>query len=77
MGFGSSETIAKLAQFQDQQGISWTMAEGPAAMVVAYAVRTQSTKLGIADDGVILLREGYGSAGPGTWTQRLEMLARR
>ena len=75
VGFGSSETIAKLAAFQDENDIAWTMAEGPDDMVRRYEVTTQSTKLGIGPDGVVLFRYGYGTSGERVWRERLQLLA--
>ena len=75
VGFGSSETIAKLAAFQDENGIAWTMAEGPDDMARRYEVLTQSTKLGIGPDGVVLFRHGYGTGSASVWRERLQLLA--
>ena len=75
VGFRSSETIAKLAEFQDENEITWTMAEGPDDMLTRYEVLTQSTKLGIGPDGVVLFRHPYGISDAEVWQERLESLA--
>ena len=74
VGFGSSQTVEIMNQQKDKQGFPGLFTEGPDAMVRTFSVRTQSTKLGIASDGVIQFKEGYGAASNAEWRDRLQSL---
>jgi thiol-disulfide isomerase/thioredoxin len=74
-GFGSSQTAELLNQHQANRGFSGLFAEGPDAMVRTFGVRSQSTKFGVARDGLIEWKQGYGTASGGEWVDRLAALA--
>jgi hypothetical protein len=74
VGFQSGQTAGTLdAHFMDNSYPGRT-AEAPSAMARDYQVTVQSTKFGIAPNGEILLRSGYGSASPDAWRTRLQSL---
>jgi hypothetical protein len=75
IGFGSSESVERLGDWQDQNEMLFIFAEGPADMVRTFNVTSQSTKFGISRDGVIQFRHGYGASSSGTWAERLSDLA--
>jgi thiol-disulfide isomerase/thioredoxin len=74
VGFDAAEGIAALAGWQDDNSVPFTFATGPAELLSSYAVLTQSTKFGIAPDGVIVYRGGYGAASADAWRERLRQL---
>ena len=72
VGFGRTQSIEALELFrQNNGGTNWLMATAPAKMVVDFKVFTQSTKLIIDADGVVLYRAGYGSTSADSWRQVL------
>jgi hypothetical protein len=75
IGFGSSESVERLGDWQDQNEMLFIFAEGPADMVRTFNVTSQSTKFGISRDGVIQFRHRYGASSAGTWAERLSDLA--
>lgn len=75
IGFDAAEGIGRLAQWQDDNEMPFTFVVGPSGLTAQYSVRSQSTKFGIAPDGVITYRGEYGSSSPGAWRQRLRELA--
>jgi hypothetical protein len=75
VGFGSSQTAELLNEHQRNRGFPGLFAEGPDYMVRTFGVRSQSTKFGIARDGVIEWKHGYGVASPSEWADRLAALA--
>ena len=66
--------IGGLAGFFEDKGYPGTVAIGPSSMLRDYGVTVQSTKFGIARNGEIVFREGYGSAKPDEWRSRFETL---
>ncbi len=74
MGFGTSASLEKVAQYQDQNGFPWTFAVGPAEMARQFGIRVQTSKVGISADGVIILNEGHTGGGEAGWRKRLDML---
>ena len=75
VGFGSSETAAKLNAQKNARGYPGLFTEGPDRMVRDFGVRSQSTKLGIGSDGIVLWKKGYGVSSGGDWADRLRALA--
>lgn len=75
IGFGSSESVERLGDWQDQNEMPFIFAEGPASMARTFNVTSQSTKFGISRDGVIQFRHGYGTSSADTWAERLSELA--
>ena len=75
IGFGSSESVERLGDWQDQNEIPFIFAEGSADMARMFNVTSQSTKFGISRDGVIQFRHGYGASSAGTWARRMSDLA--
>ena len=74
VGFGSSQTVEVMNNQKQRQGFPGVFAEGPDSMVRTFSVRTQSTKFGIASDGVVRFKKGYGAASAGDWRDRLQSL---
>ena len=73
VGFGSTQSIEALELFrQNNGGTNWQMATAPSTMAVDFRVFTQSTKLIMDADGVVLYRAGYGSTGADSWRQVLD-----
>jgi hypothetical protein len=64
-----------LARWAESRGFYWPLTTLDRDVLVAYNVRTQSTKIGIDRNGVIVLREGYGTNSAGTWVEWLDMLS--
>jgi len=75
VGFGSSQTAELLNQHQVNRGFFGLFAEGPDAMVRAFGVRSPPTKFGVARDGLIEWKQGYGTGSGGEWGDRLAALA--
>ena len=75
VGFGSSQTVEVLGEHWSGNAYPGTVAEGPDSMARDFGVTTQSTKLGIARDGEVLFRHGYGTSSADTWRERLRSLA--
>ncbi len=73
----SFESADYLASWGESRGFFWPLATLDRDVLVAYNVRTQSTKIGIDTNGVIVLREGYGTNSADTWREWLDMLASR
>lgn len=44
-------------------------------LVLAYSVRTQSTKVGINSRGIVVLRAGYGTQNEHEWRRWMEVLS--
>jgi hypothetical protein len=59
------------------RGYPGVFVEGPSRMARDFSVLSQSTKLGIAKDGVVQLVEGYGTLSDTRWRQLLAALAAR
>ena len=74
VGFGSSETVAKLTSHQEARGYPGVFVQGPDGMAPQFDVRTQSTKLGITADGVIQFKQGYCSSSADQWRDRFQAL---
>lgn len=75
MDTDSFESAEYLARWGESRGFFWPLASFDREVLVSYNVRTQSTKIGIDSNGVIVLREGYGTNSAGTWEEWLEMLS--
>ena len=60
MGFGSSESVQRITKYKEENGLTWTFAEGPDRMARDFSVTSQSSKVGIAPDGLITFLKGYG-----------------
>lgn len=71
------ESADYLASWGESRGFFWPLTTFDREVLVAYNVRTQSTKIGIDTNGVIVLREGYGTNSERTWREWLDMLAGR
>jgi hypothetical protein len=56
-----------LENYRSQNGIPWEMAEGGIQILVDYEVRTQSTKLAMGPQGVVLFRKGYSANSGDDW----------
>ena len=67
MGFGSSQTVQHMTEYKEANGLTWTFAEGPDRMVRDFGILSQSTKLGIAPDGLITFMKGYGENDASYW----------
>ena len=75
VGFDTTESLAKIADYRDRNGYPWTFTAGPRQMAADYAVFVQSTKFGISPAGVVEWRSGYGTSSASVWEQRLQTLA--
>ena len=75
VGFGSAQTVQVLEGHWMGNGYPGLYAGAPDHMVRDYEVTVQSTKFGIASDGEIVFRHGYGSSGADIWRERLRSLA--
>jgi hypothetical protein len=74
VGFQSGQTVDALDAHFKSNSYPGFVAEASSSMARDYQVTVQSTKFGVAPNGEILLRSGYGSAPPDTWRQRLQSL---
>ena len=74
VGFGTSETVAKLTQHQESRGYPGVFTEGPSSMAVEFDVRTQSTKFMMTADGVVTFKKGYGLSSADEWRERFQAL---
>ena len=74
MGFDTTESLAKIADYRDSNGYPWTFAAGPRQIAADYGVRVQSTKFGIDRDGVIGWRAEYGTSNTGVWEEWFQQL---
>ncbi len=72
----SFETADYIANWGKSRGFFWPLSTLDRDVLVAYNVRTQSTKIGIDSNGVIVLREGYGTNSVETWQEWLVLLSR-
>ena len=75
VGFGSSEDLSRLGAYQDDNAMPFVFAEGPNDMLRRFGITSQSTKLGIAADGLIRFKSGYGTSSPEAWLEKLHALA--
>ena len=75
VGFGSSEDLGRLSAYQDDNEMPFVFAEGPNDVLRRFGITSQSTKLGIAADGVIRFKNGYGTSSPEAWLEKLRGLA--
>jgi len=75
VGFQSGQTVDALDRHWMSNQYPGIVAEAPNNMARDYGVTTQSTKLGIARDGEVLFRHGYGTSSADTWRERLRSLA--
>ena len=73
----SFESADYLGSWGESRGFFWPLTTFDREVLVAYNVRTQSTKISIDTNGVIVLREGYGTNSAGTWREWLDMLDSR
>ena len=71
----SFESADYLAGWAENRGFFWPLATFDRDVLVDYNVRTQSTKVGIDTNGIIVLRGGYGTNSLGTWQEWLDLLA--
>ena len=74
VGFDTTESLAKLAAYQESNEYPWTVAAAAREVAVAYGVRVQSTKFGIGADGVVVWTSGYGTSDTGVWEARFQQL---
>ena len=70
-----TESADYIARWGESRGFFWPLATFDREVLVDYNVRTQSTKVGIDTNGVIVLREGYGTQSSGEWQRWLDMLS--
>ena len=75
VGFGPSQTISTLREYQAENDSLAVFAEGPNTVLESFSVTTRSTKIGLNRDGVVVFREGYGMADADTWRSRLRSIA--
>ena len=73
----SFEFADYIANWGESRGFFWPLAPIDRDVLVAYNVLTQSTKVGIDRNGVIVLREGYGTQNAREWERWLDTLAGR
>ena len=71
------ESADYLAGWGESRGFFWPLTTFNRDVLVSYNVRTQSTKVGIDSDGVIVLRDGYGTNSADEWISWLDTLAGR
>ena len=73
VGFDQSESIEMLESYRQRNGgTAWVMATAPAQMARDFRVLSQSTKLILDSDGVVLYREGYPAINEGSWRRVLD-----
>ena len=73
VGFDRSESIAELESFRQKDGgTNWLVATTPSKTARDFRVLTQSTKLIMDADGVVLYRANYGSTNAGSWRKVLD-----
>ena len=74
VGFDTTESLAKIADYEKRNGYPWTFSVGSRQMAVDFAVLVQSTKFGIGSAGVVDWRSGYGTSSASAWEERLQAL---
>ena len=70
-----TESADYIASWGESRGFFWPLTTFDRDVLVDYNVRTQSTKVGIDRNGVIVLREGYGTQNFSEWQRWLDTLA--
>jgi hypothetical protein len=70
-----TESAEYLRGYAASRGYSWHMTTLDRDLVLAYSVRTQSTKVGINSRGVVVLRAGYGTQNEHEWRRWMEALS--
>ena len=74
MGFDLTESPARLASYLEENGDPWEGYLGDREIIMAYRVLSQATKVGVDDEGVIRLQNGYSAQRPGWWVDVFERL---
>ncbi|MCH8848623.1 MAG: hypothetical protein IIC32_06590 [Chloroflexi bacterium] len=74
VGFDTTESLSKLADYQADNEYPWAFASASREVAVQYGVRVQSTKFGIGADGVVVWASGYGTSDAGAWEARFQQL---
>ena len=69
-----TESASYIRDYAERSGFPWLMAPTHLDVVVGYGVRSQSTKIGIGSDGVVLFRGGYGTRSAQQWAAWMEEL---
>lgn len=74
MAVGWAQDAATLGTYAVENGLDWVFGEGPNALPRDYAVRSQSTKVGIGADGTIVFRKGKSTNNTRFWRGVLDQL---
>jgi hypothetical protein len=69
------ESDASASRFAEGGGYPWPTVLADPQVVRDYAITAQSSAVGIDAEGVVLLRDGYGTSGEEAWRALLERLA--
>ena len=70
-----TDSFENIEAYREQQGYPWPVAQPGAGMLASFRVTSQSTKIAIGSDGVIIYRDGYGKGSDEMWHEVLQELA--
>ena len=70
-----TDSFENIEAYREKQGYPWPVAQPGAGMLASFKVTSQSTKIAIGSDGVIIYRDGYGKGSDETWIQVFKDLA--
>ncbi len=71
ISFDGNEAKETLRQFFSSNGYTWTTGLGNQDVLSKYGVFTQSTKIALNADGVVVFRSGYGTLPKDQWQKAL------
>jgi hypothetical protein len=70
-----TDSFDNIEKYREEQGYPWPVAQPGRGMLARFRVTSQSTKIAIGADGVIIYRDGYGKGSDETWHRVLQELA--
>ena len=74
MAVGWAQDAATLGAYAADNSLDWVFSEAPTDLPRDYAVRSQSTKIGIGADGTIVFRKDKSTNDASFWRGVLEQL---
>ena len=75
VGTDPSQTAEEISTYQENQGYEYAMAVAHPDILRSYQVASQSTKVGVDRNGVVQVREGFGTKNQGWWSDVFSRLA--
>lgn len=76
VAWDSLEGADRIRSYFEQNRYPWDAYLGNRDLFESYRVTSQSTKIGLDRNGIIIFRKGYGSNPADWWEERLSELAR-